>query len=110
MAAEGDALIAKVAPVLALGCRWLVLAFDDVPARGADAVVHAAITTRMHRHLERRGVRLDVVLRMYAGIAPDPDVVQLCAWLPADVGVMGGDRSPCGVPCDYGRPVAAWRR
>ena len=88
MAAEGDALIAKVAPVLAVGCRWLVLAFDDVPARGADAVVHAAITTRLHRHLERRGVRLDVVPRMYAGTAPDPYVVQLCAWLPADVGVM----------------------
>ena len=108
MAAEGDALIAKVAPVLAVGCRWLVLAFDDVPARGADAVVHAAITTRLHRHLERRKVRLDVVPRMYAGPAPDPYVLELCAWLPADVGVMwtGPQVVSQGITAAQ---VAAWR-
>ena len=88
MATEAEALIAKVAPVLAVGCRWLVLAFDDVPARGGDAVLHAALTTRVHRHLAGRGIRLDVVPRMYAGAAPDPYVVELCAWLPAGVGLM----------------------
>ena len=108
MTAEGDALIAKVAPVLAVGCRWLVLAFDDIPARGADAVVHAAITTRLHRHLQRRGVRLDVVPRVCSGPAPDPYLVELCAWLPGDVGVIWTGPQAVSGEITAGQ-VAAWR-
>lgn len=83
-AAERDALLAKVLPVVELGATLVVLAVDDIPPRQGLGSEHAELTAWLHGQLRGRA-DLAMVPTEYVGARPTEYLRALADGVPDDV-------------------------
>jgi hyaluronoglucosaminidase len=93
---EQAALLAKLTPLLYLGCEWIVLALDDITLRAGLGAEHAALAEWLHGELAGfHGPRLSLVPTDYVGTARTPYLDELAAGLPAGIDLMWTGRTVC---------------
>ncbi len=96
-AADKNALLAKLRPLLDAGITWFLLALDDIPLADGLAVRQAGLATWLLRELRalHSGVALDLCPTEYVGTRPSQYLADLGADLPPDVDVMWTGPTVC---------------
>lgn len=92
-----DALVRKVATMADLGWTWILLAFDDIPARPGAAAEQAAVAAHILEVLTEGavGAELTLVPTEYVGTRPSPYLRELGAALDPRIGVMWTGPTVC---------------
>jgi len=104
-AADRDALLAKLAPLLARGVDWVVLALDDIPNRPGLAVEQVGLVRWL---VDQVPARVTLVPTEYVGTAPTDYLSELASGLPPAVDVMWTGPTVCSPGIDA-PDAEAWR-
>jgi hyaluronoglucosaminidase len=104
-AADRDALLAKLTPLLERGVDWVVLALDDIPNRPGLAVEQVGLVRWL---VDRVPARVTLVPTEYVGTTPTDYLRALASGLPAAVDVMWTGPTVCS-PCIDAPDAEAWR-
>ncbi len=96
-AADRDAIVAKLQPLLDAGVPWFLLLLDDIPMQPGLAPRQAGLASWLFDRL--RAARADASLTLcpteYVGTRPSPYLGQLGAGLPPEVDVMWTGPTVC---------------
>ncbi len=104
-AADRDALLAKLTPLLERGVDWVVLALDDIPNRPGLALEQVGLVRWLAEQIPGR---VTLVPTEYVGTTPTDYRGDLATGLPPAVDVMWTGPTVCS-PCIDAHDAKAWR-